>query len=282
MFFWQETIPSYLLKKSHIKGLIYFTATFALAFINIYEPFGLNVWYGKINKVQLFFYSSLIILTGVLVVVVSRIIMYQTNKKNPVTYMQLTFHILSEILGMAAFYTLFGKVFLADERIFLDIFRISTKNTLLVLLLPYTLTWLFYSWRDKTEKLQILSDHPKERVNLEKMIPFHDEKGTIRLSVTLSDLLYLEASDNYVVIYYKSNQKVSKFMIRNTLKNLEDYLKPFGIMRCHRSYLVNFNSVKVLRREKEGLFLELNTFNELRLPVSKTYVSDIVESLTNN
>lgn len=50
------------------------------------------------------------------------------------------------------------------------------------------------------------------------MIPFYDENGKLKLSIQLDDLLFLEASDNYVSINYIHNQKISKYMVRNTLK----------------------------------------------------------------
>ncbi len=113
-------------------------------------------------------------------------------------------------------------------------------------------------------------------------VPFYDEKGKLKLSVINEDILYIEASDNYVSVYYLMNNKVSKYMIRNTLKQLEIKLSKIGFIRCHRSYLVNFNKVKVLKREKEGLFLVLNIEGELVLPVSKTYVSPIIESFSKH
>ena len=74
-----KKIPDYLTEKGNIIITIFLTAIFALIFINIYSPFNVNYWY-EITDTQLFFYSSLIILTGVLVVVISRIIMYHYYK----------------------------------------------------------------------------------------------------------------------------------------------------------------------------------------------------------
>jgi len=75
-------IPAYLYEKSNIVRLILLTATFALLFINIFQPFGSRGWYPHISDFKYFFFSSLIILTGMLVVVVSRLIMLAYTKKN--------------------------------------------------------------------------------------------------------------------------------------------------------------------------------------------------------
>ena len=64
-------IPGYIYEKSNIVRLILLTAFFALVFINIYKPFSSSNWY-RVSEFKFFVFSSLIILTGVLVVVISR------------------------------------------------------------------------------------------------------------------------------------------------------------------------------------------------------------------
>ncbi len=279
MLIWENTIPDYLIKKQNIVKTILYTAAFALAFINIYAPFGVNTWY-YVTKAQLFFYSSLIILAGVLVIVISRIIMYQYSKLRKITYLQYVLWVLAEILSMAAFYAAYAKFVLYNDRYFVEILKVSIKNTSLVLLLPYSILWLYFSWRTKSIQLEELSYKDNLHNIGKKMIPFSDEKGTLRFSVLLEDLLYLEATDNYVTIFYTDNNKISKYLIRNTLKNLEQNLHHRNIMRCHRSYMVNFEKVKIMRKEKSGLYLELDIDPKISMPVSKTYVGSIIEAFS--
>jgi hypothetical protein len=285
MFIWEKDIPKYLTQKYVIVRTTIFTGLFALAFINIYSPFGFDRWLKQddiqLNDLQLFLYSSLVILTGMTVIVLSRILMYHATRKKKLNYFQYSLWIFCELTSMAAFYTLFVKFILQDHRDFTDIATITLKNTTLVLLLPYSVLWLYFAYREKTKELEELSASPTPKTLTDKMMPFYDENGKLKFSVLLDDLLYLEASDNYVSIYYLNSDKVSKYMVRNTIKNMEQKLSNYAIIRCHRSYLVNFNKVKILKREKDGLFLELNTPTELTLPVSKTYVAGIVESFSD-
>ena len=104
----QKPIPSYLTEKSNIVRLIILTAAFALIFINIYAPFGVATWY-NVTKWELLAYSSLVILTGVLVVVVSRIIMYWRSKKYSLLLWQYLVWVFAEVFFMAMFYTPFRK-----------------------------------------------------------------------------------------------------------------------------------------------------------------------------
>lgn len=277
---WEASIPEYLTRKKNIVGTVLFTAVFALAFINFYSPFGVNDRFNITTKIQLLFFSSLVILTGVLVIVISRIIMYHYSKIKQINYLQYILWVIAEIISMAAFYAIFVKFILKDGRLFTEIFKVSIKNTSLVLLLPYSILSLYFSWRNKSEQLEELSYKDKTGESLKRMIPFHDEKGTLRFSILIEDLLYLEASDNYVTIFYTDKGRIAKYLIRNSLKNLEPILQPRKILRCHRSYMVNFEMVKILRKEKGGLFLELDTEYKNSLPVSKTYVSSIIEAFS--
>ena len=70
-------------------------------------------------------------------------------------------------------------------------------------------------------------------------------------------------------------------MLRNTLKNMEPMLEEHYMVRCHRSYIVNICKVKILRKEKEGLFLELDQEGIPDIPVSKTYAERIIQIFSN-
>lgn len=272
----QGKIPDYIIEKGNIVRLILFTAAFALLFINFYEPFGVQYWF-NIPWWKLFLYSSLIILTGVLVVVVSRVIMYTTRYRFSLNYWHYLLWVLGEVFFMALFYTLFEIFIFNDKREFPFLLKLSIQNTALVLLLPYSAMWLYLSNREKKLQLEILTQGGQSNIGSAKdMIPFHDEKDILRLSVKRDHFLYLESSDNYVNVYYLNKGKISKYLLRNTLKKMEDYFKNSEIVRCHRSFMVNFEKVKVIRKEKEGLQLELDLPSVIDIPVSRTYVEKVM------
>lgn len=275
-----KTIPAYLTTKRNIIQLVFFTAVFALLFINIYAPFGVDTWF-HVSGWQLFFYSSLVTLTGVLVVVLSRVIMYFVSRKRKINYWQYLVWVLAEIFFMALVYTFYVKLILHDNRYFPDLLKVTVQNTALILLLPYAVLWLFFSWKNEKLKLEKLSQEQVPADQSKMMIPFADEKGVLRFSAKMENLLYLEASDNYVNIFYLNKDKVMRFMLRNTLKNMEDVLKGTGIVRSHRSYMVNCNKVKVIRKENDGLLLELGLPDATDLPVSRTYLENVMKAFTH-
>jgi DNA-binding LytR/AlgR family response regulator len=52
------------------------------------------------------------------------------------------------------------------------------------------------------------------------------------------------------------------------------------IIRCHRSYMVNFDKVKVIRKDKDGLTLELDIPAGIDIPVTKTYVEQVMKTFS--
>jgi hypothetical protein len=275
----QKPIPSYLNGKQNIIRLVVFTSLFALVFINTYSPFGADRWY-NLTRLQFFTFSSLTILVGVLVVVISRIIMYHVSKKNTIVLWQYLAWIGAEVFSMALAYTLFEKIFLKDPRLFGELLKNSSRNTALVLLLPYSVLWLYFSWRDKKEQIERLADSPLVSDNSRNMIPFYDDKGILKFSVMKENLLFLESAENYVNICYLNKGKVSRYLVRDTLKKMEESFSGTEIVRCHRSYIVNFEKVKVIRKDKDGLKLEFDNPSMADIPVSKTYVNTVMQTFS--
>ena len=275
----QKTIPPYLVEKRNIVKLVMFTSIFALVFINIYSPFGADKWF-NLTKLQFLTYSSLVILIGVLVVVISRIIMYYVCRRHIINILQYLVWIAGEIMLMALFYTLFGKFVLKDFRLFSDLVKLSASNTALVLLLPYSVMWLYLSWNDKKEQIERMADLQTFSLNTRDMIPFYDEKSILKFSVKKESLLYLESTENYISICYLNKGKVSKYLLRDTMKKMEENFAGTEIIRCHRSYMVNFEKVKIIRKEKDVLILELDDPSAIDIPVSKTYVDNVMQTFT--
>ena len=279
MFDFQKPIPYYINEKLNIIRLVLFTSLFALVFINAYSPFGADKWY-SLTRLQFFTYSSLTILVGVLVVVISRIIMYNVSKRYSIKIWQYLGWICAEIFSMALTYALFEKIILKDTRLFTDLVRNSSRNTALVLLLPYSILWLYFSWQDKKEQIEKLADLPPFPENSRNMIPFYDDKGILKFSIKKENLLFLESAENYVNICYLNKGKVSKYLLRDTLKKIEDTFSGSEIIRCHRSYIVNFEKVKVIRKDKDGLKLEFDNPSVTDIPVSKTYVNAVMQTFS--
>ncbi len=85
-----------------------------------------------------------------------------------------------------------------------------------------------------------------------------------------NDLQYIEALENYVVIYTKD----TKYMTLMPMKRMEELLDKDMFMRVHKSYIVNIDSV--LSYEKNRLKLLSKT-----IPVSRGNKSAVFEKVVN-
>jgi DNA-binding LytR/AlgR family response regulator len=81
-------------------------------------------------------------------------------------------------------------------------------------------------------------------------------------------------------VWYINNNSPKKVLVRNTLTKVAKQLESTHIQRCHRSYIINLDLIKVMRREKEGIFVEFGVEGVPDVPISKTYVENINNWLT--
>ena len=286
----KDTIPEYLIKGRNVVQFLIFVAIFSLLFVNIYTPFGKTSWVGLIDdKNTRLLYSSIIVLFSTVILAISRWIMYIVGHRYPLSYTKFFVWMAGELVLIAACYSTFGKFVMHDSRQFLDIWPRSTGIMLLIISIPYVISYLYFSLQDKRNIINhllnknnnLVTESLSEQDTEPNAINFMDEKGTLRLSVRPDRLFYIESADNYLNIYYLNKDKPVRFMLRNTLKNMEPMLEEHYMVRCHRSYIVNICKVKILRKEKEGLFLELDQEGIPDIPVSKTYAERIIQIFSN-
>lgn len=202
--------------------------------------------------------------------------MYYYSRKHEISYWNYAFWVFCEILFMSLFYTIF-TLSVGRERDIVEVFKACFINTSLVLLLPYSVLWFYFGWRESSFIIEKLSGKNSIETTSYRNIPFYDENGVLRISINKNDLLYIEACDNYVVIHYSSSDSTKKYLLRNRLKTLERELLNTTVIRCHRTYMVNLAKAKVLRKESDGIYIELDTKNTKDIPVSKSYEKKISE-----
>lgn len=281
-----KNIPRYLVEKGNLVRTVVFAAIFSLLFINLYQPYGSREWLsGGLSDERYLMLSSLLILIGLCVVALSRIIMYKwcKSKGHTMSLWNYCLWIAAEIVCVSFAFTLLEIGVFHDTRPFGQLLRTSFGNTALILLLPYALMWLWLAWRDKDQRLKAIAEARTNREALiakelgMPMISFFDNKGVIKLSIKLQDLIYIKGADNYLTIHYQDGDHLGSAMVRTTFKAIEADMREKGIVRCHRSYMVNRLHIKLFEKSKEGFVVKLDTPAATLLPVTKAYVNDVFE-----
>ena len=268
--------------------MIIFVPIFALLFISIYSPFDFDRidentqffnWLNISRELAVQLITIFLIIVGMAVAAFCRWMMAIYTRKHTLSYVKYILWIACEVLAMSVFFTLAAELFTDTDKGIVTLFRNSLVKTFLILLIPYTMCYIYFIWQERVAQLRTLRQRiaEDETALQTAYVQIFDTKGEMRLSVRREHLLLIESADNYVCVWYTNNNSPKKVLVRNTLKQVAEQLASTHIQRCHRSYLVNLDHVKVLRREKEGVFVELGIDGVPDVPISKTY-SDSVQN----
>lgn len=271
-------IPDYLKDKSTIITQVMYVSIFALVFINIYSPFNASSWF-EVGRIEFFFYSSAFILSGMLIIVISKLIFVLLAGRMRFTYLLFALWNLAEIVLLALAYLVVDLFLLKSGAELVERFTGLLFITLLVLAIPYSLSWLWLSLKDKRSKLENLTLNTSAEFKERQMISFRDESEKLRFSIKSSGILFIESTDNYVTVHTNEEGKLKKVMLRNTMKRLEKELEGTLIQRCHRSYMVNFENIKLVKLISTNLYIYMDFPDEIRIPVSRTYAEHVHEFL---
>ena len=144
---------------------------------------------------------------------------------------------------------------------------------------------MYFAIIDKNNTIRLMnysdtvSDEPETSGDAKKITVF-DNKGTMSLSVSLSNLYFIESDDNYIKVWYTDSSSILRsYFLRCRMKTVEESFKGSSLMRCHRKYIVNIDKVRALSRGVGGGYsLLLDIADIPPVPVSKTYEQSILES----
>ncbi|MBQ8760427.1 MAG: LytTR family transcriptional regulator [Bacteroidales bacterium] len=271
-----------LLEPGNIVSGLTFSVLYALVFLVIYSPYSETAWFG-VAKSESFLLTTTFVVVSVLLLIISRTIMYFVSKKIlKMNYLKYSIWFLSEIILIGVFHAILSIVFVKMDD-YSESFLItkSILITLLALGVPYVITTMWSIIKEMrntllvTDSNAVASDGEAIAQNID-IINIADNKGVLKLSVKLDNLYYIKAEDNYTIIYYTRNGMLYRYMIRCKIQTIEDNFKNTPLMRCHRTYIVNSQKIKVLRHESDGFYIDLDFEGIDPIPVSKTYTNAVV------
>jgi hypothetical protein len=106
------------------------------------------------------------------------------------------------------------------------------------------------------------------------MVVIRPESGS-ELKLDASTIRFAEAMQNYVTIWFVKDGKLEKEVLRATIGSMEVQLKATDVIRCHRSYLVNVDSIEKVTGNAQGLKLTLRDVSDQEIPVSRSFIPKI-------
>lgn len=282
-----DKIPGYLLGKYQLIGTVTFSVLFAVIFLNIYIPFSDTAWFGLGNS-MMFLHTVAFIGVGILILIMSRIMMYRSKRVFQMTYLSYILWCVLEILAIAGLYTAmtFDMPLQTDETE-LDIFGRALLYGAISLGIPYLISGMYFAIIDKNNTIRLMNfgnvvtDEPVKPESQMQKITLFDNSGALKLSLNPNNLYYIESDDNYIKVWYTDSKgELKQYMLRCRLKTVEEGFKGSGLVRCNRKYIVNIHKVATLRKESEGYVLDLENEAIPPLPVTKTYTDTVLSYFT--
>ncbi|MBQ2906955.1 MAG: LytTR family transcriptional regulator DNA-binding domain-containing protein [Bacteroidales bacterium] len=280
---WKNNFSPCLLEVGNIVTGLTFSVLYALVFLIIYAPFSNTAWFG-VAKSESFLLTTTFVVASVLYLIISRTVMFYVTKKSfKMNYIKYALWLFGEILLIGVFHAFLSMVYIKLPN-YTPLFIIAKSIfiTFLALGVPYVVSALWVTLKDMHNTLQvtdtknIASDGEAIAQNID-IINIADNKGVLKFSVKLDNLYYIKAEDNYTIVYYSKNGMLNRYMIRCKIQTIEDTFRGTPLMRCHRTYIVNTNKIKVLRHESDGFYMDFDFEGIDPIPVSKTYTKSVVD-----
>jgi len=191
-----------------------------------------------------------------------------------INYTLYGFWCLAEMIFTSFFIALYVWLVLDKPMLYFEFLTDSFRFIFFSLIFAYVILALsmrIYEYHDKAVNHEDASVH---------RMRFYDSQHNLKIVLNPQSVLYISAEENYVNIYYKENEKVRDYSLRNSMKALDEICQENGLVRCHRSFYINPAHVKVLRKDRDGImYAEMNAEDVRHIPVSKTYYGRLSDML---
>lgn len=271
--------PHFLTGRRNVIQFMVYIAIFSIFFGAAYRPVGLIRIEGIMPAWNTPLYISILVLSGLGTLALSRILLNHLQQHFQLKPAVYTIWVAAEIICFAFELTAIGMLINANKDVsFLQLFWHMLLDVVAVLTVPYLVAVLIFVIKEKNQEIEALkamAQHPlNDKYQADDIINFFEKGGRLAFATKKSNVLYIEASDNYTNIHYINDGELKCFILHNSMKQVEETYTSLGMLRCHRGYLVNLENVKLLRKDKDGLVMELAKCEKV-IPVSKTYIDKV-------
>lgn len=243
---------------------------FWLCFVQLYQPSGLlnllNMSNGMLN-----FNTTIIMCILLGVMMISRTVLMAIHHTLKITWFKFILWEVAELITMSMFTSLYVTLMYHGEYNYFYMTGQCLYYLLLITLFPYVIFDLAFAYVGVLEQ-----DIPYD----DSLMRFMDNTQKLKLMIASSAVLYIEANENYVHVRYMEGERSKDYPLRASMKSLEELMHKHGLIRCQRSYYINPQHIKVLRRDKEGMIsAELDVPNQKSIPVSPKYYDSLAKWL---
>ncbi len=245
---------------------------FAFVFCLYYRPY---VMFDSLSMENATFSFNATILFCIIFVTITmtRWILFAIASYRKVTGTSYLLWCIGENLISALFCGLYLVLISNTNRTYFEISGITFMNLLTTTVYPLGIMWLCFD-------RHVRNEDTAKPVDENSLIRFYDEYKKLRLVIAHEAIIFIKSEENYVQIHYIDKDKTKKFVLRSSMRALEDDLTKKGLVRCHRSYFINPSYIKIVHRDESGqIVAELNQDGYDSIPISRKYQDEITRLL---
>lgn len=204
---------------------------------------------------------------------VTRWCLFVLGKYKNVSAVHYLWWSIGEVLFASLFCALYLVLISNETLAYFETSGFSFLMLLTIVVYPYGILWLCF-------ERHLRNSESEAPVDESSLIRFYDEYKKLRLVIAQEAVMYIKSEDNYVQIHYLDRDKTKKFMLRSSMRALEDILSKKGLVRCHRSYFINPAYIKIVHRDESGVIVaELNQAGYESIPISRKYQDAVTKLL---
>lgn len=247
---------------------VFIILTFSIFFLIAFKPFNIVAWLEYPRFLENFGLISVGVVLS-LTIAVSQLIIRTILQFSTFRIFHLTVWLITEILAITFILTL---IFGDNANGFLQEYLISLRYTSIGLILPFAFSLLVLALLYQRNRITVRSSMsvPEHK----DLIHIKDDRDQVKFSVRRSNILYLESTGNYISIYYLSEAEVKKELVRNTMKQLEIQLSDFGMLRCHRSFMINTENIEWIKKDGRKYKIGIKYLDTI-ITVSRGYIPTV-------
>ena len=243
---------------------------FFLLFVVFYEPFAIESLL-TMQKSSFTFNVTMLFCILLVSMSITRSWLYFIGKVRSLSRIEYVLWCSAEVLIGSLFMALYLSLMMPSPPPYYELVGKALKITAGTCIYPYLFIWIGMEAKTIINSLSQRSDDTS-------LIRFYDEYKKLRFVIAPEAVLYIKSEDNYAQIHYLDKGKSQKFILRSSMKALEDNLKQHGLIRCHRSYFVNPAFIRIVHRNNAGLIVaELNQEGYESIPISQKYQDQIAK-----
>lgn len=252
------------------------TFVFSLLFLLLFIPFNITEWIVYTSPFKVLQLPGLGIIVGI-IIYISQLLQYFLFRNRPLKVYHLLIGLFIDIvlisIPLSLLYSIPANSFWVE---FKQTLAIVIPLAFLCYLLGISLMTLWNNYYNK-DAIVSYPKGQKQAIQFDR-INIKDANGQLRLSLRPEDLVYFESADNYVIVFFRKGQRISREVVRNSLKNIETDLSAYNCVRCHRSFIVNIANVTAIKKKGRSYIIEMDGM-DTPIPISRGYVKYISDLL---